>query len=293
MFCPNCGKDCGSAKFCTRCGNNLSETTVVRSGEGDTLMMPPIGRYNGIYGYMEIRPDSVCFHKQLLMARKTERIIPFTDVMQVVLAQEGDGNDLYFLAVREKRDGYLPIATKENATFDETAITFISQSNGIYFSRAYTFLKQLADQNVIALREARAKELGISQLSEVDLELYYEKYRADRTLAMEALQMDIGISTEDAKKVADYIFHLHGDADLIERRKRELDAAGIAYCPRCMSTSITAQKRGFNYRRAAVAGLVSPASYLIWGGIGAGKLQCFCQKCGYIWEPQINNSNTH
>lgn len=61
------------------------------------------------------------------------------------------------------------------------------------------------------------------------------------------------------------------------KRKSELDAAGQVYCPKCLSTSISANKRGYSVIRARLWGIAA-------GAIGSQKIICTCLKCGYQWK---------
>ena len=59
---------------------------------------------------------------------------------------------------------------------------------------------------------------------------------------------------------------------------------GIGCCPRCMSRSITAQKRGFRWGLACVGFFLLPVFGLLLGFLGAGKFCCTCHTCGYRWK---------
>jgi hypothetical protein len=57
-------------------------------------------------------------------------------------------------------------------------------------------------------------------------------------------------------------------------------------CPRCNSTQITAQKRGFKVGRAVGAGIaIGPIGGLIGGAAGKNKIVITCLKCGHHWTP--------
>ena len=64
----------------------------------------------------------------------------------------------------------------------------------------------------------------------------------------------------------------------------EMDAAGQVYCPKCLSTSISANQKGFGFGRAAIGAAVGLDVGLIAGGIGSKKVICTCLKCGYQWK---------
>ena len=61
-------------------------------------------------------------------------------------------------------------------------------------------------------------------------------------------------------------------------RERKLKESGQAYCPKCLSTSISVQKKGYSVGQAMLGGPLA-------GAIGSNKMECVCMKCGYKWEP--------
>lgn len=69
-----------------------------------------------------------------------------------------------------------------------------------------------------------------------------------------------------------------------EAQKAELDASNIVYCPRCLCTSISADKKGFGIGKAVVgSSVIKHPIGLVAGNIGAKKVRCTCLKCGYSW----------
>ena len=62
----------------------------------------------------------------------------------------------------------------------------------------------------------------------------------------------------------------------------------VASCPKCGSTSISTQKRGFKLGRAvagaALTGFVGTG--LVAGAAGSNKMINVCQRCGHQWEPR-------
>ena len=55
-------------------------------------------------------------------------------------------------------------------------------------------------------------------------------------------------------------------------------------CPKCRSTQLTANKKGFGLRGAIVGGLVAGPVGLLGGFVGAGKVKITCLQCGHSWE---------
>ncbi len=75
----------------------------------------------------------------------------------------------------------------------------------------------------------------------------------------------------------------HGQA---KQRIKENKAAGVACCPKCGSTSLSANKKGFGVGKA-VAGmfLTGGLAGAVAGGIGANKIEVTCLNCGHKFRP--------
>lgn len=75
----------------------------------------------------------------------------------------------------------------------------------------------------------------------------------------------------------------HGQA---KQRIKDNKAAGVACCPKCGSTSLSANKKGFSAGKAA-AGifLTGGLAGAVAGGIGANKVEVTCLNCGHKFRP--------
>lgn len=60
--------------------------------------------------------------------------------------------------------------------------------------------------------------------------------------------------------------------------------SNVARCPKCGSTSITANKKGFSATKGVLGLAVSPLAGAIAGGAGRNKVMCTCLKCGHQWK---------
>lgn len=56
-------------------------------------------------------------------------------------------------------------------------------------------------------------------------------------------------------------------------------------CPRCRSTQLTANRKGFGLGKAAAGGLLLGPVGLLGGFLGSRKVKITCLKCGYTWKP--------
>lgn len=74
----------------------------------------------------------------------------------------------------------------------------------------------------------------------------------------------------------------------LKARIAQMDHEGIAYCPKCYSTSLSSNKKGFGIGKAVVGAAVtfSPIG-LVAGNLGAKKVRVTCLKCGHqFWAGQ-------
>ena len=56
-------------------------------------------------------------------------------------------------------------------------------------------------------------------------------------------------------------------------------------CPRCGSTSVSTQKKGFGVGKAAAGVVAAGPVGAVAGAAGANKVYNICQNCGHKWEP--------
>ena len=57
------------------------------------------------------------------------------------------------------------------------------------------------------------------------------------------------------------------------------------YCPKCGSTQLVANKKGFKTGQAIGGAILTGGIGLLAGFIGSGKVKITCLKCGSEWEP--------
>ncbi len=66
-----------------------------------------------------------------------------------------------------------------------------------------------------------------------------------------------------------------------KERIKQMDKDGIAYCPKCHSTSLSANKKGFGIGKAVIGAALTGGIGLVAGNIGAAKVKVTCLKCGH------------
>lgn len=70
---------------------------------------------------------------------------------------------------------------------------------------------------------------------------------------------------------------------LLKERIAQMDREGVAYCPKCYSTSLSAHKKGFGIGKTVVGASLSLGNPigLVAGNLGAKKIRVTCLKCGH------------
>lgn len=71
-----------------------------------------------------------------------------------------------------------------------------------------------------------------------------------------------------------------------KQRIKDNHAAGVACCPKCGSTSLSANKKGFSAGKAAAGMFLSSSlAGAVAGEIGANKVEITCLNCGHKFKP--------
>lgn len=73
--------------------------------------------------------------------------------------------------------------------------------------------------------------------------------------------------------------------ELIALRIAENQNNGIACCPKCGSTSLTANQKGFGIGKAVVGAVALGPIGLVAGNINKHKVKVTCLNCGNTWKP--------
>ena len=153
MFCVNCGNDCADVNFCPNCGQKIIAKDRIAP---ISISKPPIGRYKGNDGYVELSFHTLTIHKEL-PSQTTEKLISFKDVKDVRY-QRAKAERSGFLAIREMTDS-LPVSETEwDAVVDETALTFNEHKNE-QFLKLFIFLyqcKEIVQEKIRIVREVKS-----------------------------------------------------------------------------------------------------------------------------------------
>ncbi len=57
------------------------------------------------------------------------------------------------------------------------------------------------------------------------------------------------------------------------------------HCPKCDSTQITANKKGFSGKKAVAGAILTGGIGLLAGTLGSNKVKITCLACGHVFNP--------
>lgn len=322
MFCPKCGTDCKNANFCPECGTDLREQKGTGSPDAPTGIVIPFGKYEGTLGYVELRDNDLLLHKKVFF-KTLETIIPYGDIAAAAYKKaEGLGSGYLAVRSRQDRflplaDAFNAASDKTALTFGSMGnapmlqvyrcLQAFAEQNCIDCGQApeeATPCSATADAAPSSATAGAAPSSAAADAVSVDMDAYFQRFNPYKTAAIKALVQEQGMDLRQAKELVDREFARRQQAlyaaqpELAARdfkraiapkkaardeRKAELDRQGVAYCPKCLSTSITANKKGFGIGKAVIGASLTGGLGLMAGNIGAQKVRLTCMKCGYQW----------
>lgn len=133
-------------------------------------------------------------------------------------------------------------------------------------------------------------------LKGIDLQHIMQETSFIKASSIRRLKELTGIDLEDCRKILEepYQEYYAENAEILEeKRKKEDDMSKIrrakeekvekekvACCPKCGSTSLSADKKGFGIGKAVVGASLAGGIGLVAGNIGAKKVRVTCLNCG-------------
>lgn len=72
--------------------------------------------------------------------------------------------------------------------------------------------------------------------------------------------------------------------EILEKKKAEYEREGIVYCPKCLSTSLSANKKGFGVGKGIIGGAAFGPAGLLVGALGASQVNVTCLACGHQFK---------
>lgn len=205
------------------------------------------------------------------------------------------------LAVQESRSAIHVSSESGSMTIEGSALNLPQLSAALNKAQEESPNQPPWEPPVVAESPAKSASTA-AEIPNVDLEPYFQKYYPSRRRAVASLHRDTGLDRSQCKTMIEAYFT--ANLARVPMAKREslpdlrhllnpekaqrmdaLDKQGIAYCPKCASTSISAEKRGYSVGKAVVGSMFSWKTGLLAGAIGSNKIQCTCLKCGHTWRP--------
>jgi len=303
MFCPNCGNDCATMKFCPMCGTKLPQKSEEVQAAERRVWEIPAGVYKTFGGYIALGPTWMEIHKKKSLNSKDHTIkFPYTQLTGVSYGRN-HGLDGGFAAVRWEGNRDLPMPKNfGEALWDATSIQTDSLNDLLFYHICcflYTFVNPSSGDAPVYALECYDDLPSTGQ----DLSSYYENYNPYRDKAIAALRENTYMTRKEATRLIDAYFDKKQKAEYAEdataalrdlniilgkpdkERREQLESANLVYCPKCFSGSVFCEKKGFDFATAWLAERILPGRGFLLGGFGANKLQCKCLNCGHTWEP--------
>lgn len=124
---------------------------------------------------------------------------------------------------------------------------------------------------------------------EIDLSGVIESYGKKPEPAIKWLRKQTDVGLKEAIQILDDAYSKYcsfsgsqAEEDIaLRQRIAKMDAQGVPYCPKCFSTNLRSDKKGFGVGKAVVGASVAGAVGLAAGNMGAKKIRMTCLKCGY------------
>ncbi|GEM_PF-631646 len=297
MFCSNCGKE-ASGNFCSYCGtslengyeNEMSKKTKVLSWDA------PIEFYETHSRAYTINPKILEVAKRYkIIDQKSElticygtyysnidSIIIFVKTDEVVIAKINDAKPQNNIIKRfsKNSDVFAKTYNSKKLQFesDELLGFKISKANEISLNKKHiTYFEMLKIVLPDETENYFSKTLKSTFKTQAEIEQKEKEKAARKQASKELIQRKVEIQREEKEDK--------------KRRLEQLERDGIAYCPKCHSTSLTAHKKGFGVGKAVVGAAAASVVFapigLVAGNIGAKKVRVTCLKCGHqFWAGQ-------
>ena len=242
MFYPNCGKNCGDAKFCVSCGakvqqaaraahwhigmpcpncggNKLDGKYCAFCGTQLLLEVPgapkstaknpmgiPLGTYEGSNGELRLEENGVVIRRHW---KKKHFAIknPYAYLTTLLYFRPSSDNEFGHLLIRWTGNSHFPLPPYSDLENDGTTISF-DASKEIVFYHIFCMLRAIAPSTAqcsICADDGNEAKIEMTD-SQVDLMLYFNKFAPYRHLAANALACDTGISINSSRLLIDCCF---------------------------------------------------------------------------------------
>ena len=130
----------------------------------------------------------------------------------------------------------------------------------------------------------------------IDLSVILGAYR-DKQGVIRFFKRCTNYTNEEVNNIAEYVINEITPQEFTDREAWEFKAEveqefankprtrnGELCCPECGSTSLSSNKKGFSFGKAAAGMLAVGGLGLLAGGIGSKKVEITCLICGHRWK---------
>jgi hypothetical protein len=215
MFCPNCGKDCGDANFCSDCGTrlhqkqeneNLPKRTNTKNGSAN---IPTNSCYIGIRStYLDLSDHSVIVSP--LQGYRSRIEIPYDQLCTVIYLRPDSSGWIKrdgALLFRGENNKYVPVPDFRQIPTDNSSVFFSADKDTLFY-HVFQMLKSVAPSNAdfkMIIPETKIKNLDdIAQ--RIDLDYFWNMYAPHRERATSGICAKYGIKPAEAKALVDRLF---------------------------------------------------------------------------------------
>lgn len=278
MKCSRCGAEDQTGKFCSECGTPLPTSASISEPEraNDTATMQRLGNDK----YYEKDGNVI----QAALAHKV-----FADPEKVIMYV---GNlfsnlDSYFAFVNSDELIFCKINDKK----PENDIISRFQYTDDRLDNFYDFKwsRLTIDANAVGFKPS--KILAYAK----NWEVIYNEVQRLRGKPFSAPQKEVrGKGQGFWQQVVEQGREINQQKELQKaaqpkplskkERIKESKANGVACCPKCGSTSLSANKKGFGIGKAVIGAYVAGPIGLVAGNIHSKKVWVTCLNCGHRWK---------
>ena len=275
MFCKNCGKQIDDdSKFCSECGAQIKTqmpSASLPQSAIDPRSLPPIG------------PE-----KHYKLNEKTKEVLlhhHVVDSLSDIIICGGSyfpRQDSYLLIVSTKYLIFVKINDTDESLDLITKIEYDDPKVKDFYS--VSSLKFNVDEDDIGFNPKKLiiypgpKETiyrEAQRMREITLGTYTNSAEAHNQQPKPIVVKNTPWPTTESPAPKPQ-----------SKRERITDNKqnGVACCPNCGSTSLSANKKGFGIGKAVVGAALTGGIGLVAGNIGAKKVWVTCLNCGHRWK---------
>lgn len=159
-----------------------------------------------------------------------------------------------------------------NFTFGRMVLPFV-----IFFFIAWGIIAFIMSvhQN-IKQADKLAEEKKQQRIAEVGYETWQKEHQEEISAKQLELQKQRDLQIQEKKEARQQYLQ-------VQQSIKQADANSPVKCPKCGSTQISADKKGFGVGKAVIGAAVAGPIGLVGGNIGAKKVRITCLKCGNSW----------